>query len=177
MGYEEFFVKQEVKNTELKGVASFIHKCAVNSGLSQSSGLNHGLDPNTVVKQAGYIAASKARLEALRDRPFPDLPQSHPIQVMCDVSNEPPIVRGTSGNVVNDDVLAVTIGWQRIAFELVRSNSAGQPGSMTSFDYERTVKNIDALEQLIATFDEEVMGVDFSETTDPAAKPSRKGGK
>jgi len=179
MGYEEFFPTIEesmVKNSELKNLAKFCHEAAVNTAREQSSGLTTGLDPHAVTRQGQYLAAGRLRAEALSTRPFPDLPQSHPTLLECDISLVPDILRDENNRVVNDDVVGLMEMWQRLAYELVNSNSAGLAGTLINHDYVRVVAIFDSIEQIVETYSQEAIGVDFPETTSPdaTAKPKSK---
>ena len=177
MGYEDFFPSVEdsqVKNSELKVLARFLHECAVNTAKEQSSGLTTGLDPHAIARQGQYLTASRLRAEALATRPFPDLPQTHPQLLECDISTTPDIIRDKDGSVLNDDILAVMEMWQRGAYELVKSNSAGLAGTLINYDHVRILALLDSIEQIVETFSQEALGVDFPETSAPDAVPGPK---
>ena len=177
MGYENFFPStsdSRVKNSELKVLARFFHECAVNSAKEQSSGLTTGLDPHAIARQGQYLTAARLRAEALAARPFPDLPQSHPQLLDCDISKVPDVIRSADGAILNDDILAVMEMWQRGAYELVKSNSAGLAGTLIQYDYIRIGAILDSIEQIVETFSQEALGVDFPETSAPDAIPGPK---
>lgn len=60
-----------------------------------------------------------------------------------------------------------------VAYEMLKSNSAGLGGGMTSFDGTRARQNVTAIEQFLMAI-ESAADVDFPETAAPAATVGKK---
>lgn len=167
MPYEDLYGVYPVKNVELKSVAEFAYEVAYTVSSEQSAGATMGLDEHAMGRQRQYLENVRARVTALADRPIPDLPATHPILFNCDLSAMPPSM-GVAGKTLNSDAEAVATLWMQFAYELVKSNSAGLGGGLTSFDAKRAVQNVDAIDQFLASI-EAAAEVDFPETAAPEA--------
>lgn len=178
MGYQDLFGIYEIKNAELKGLATFCYEAALNIAGEASGAMAIGLDPHAVARHTAYVAAAKSRVEALRDRPYPDMPQTHRTLLVCDFSAIPAFeVDPVTGVELNADIETIMTMWMQTAVELVRSNSAALAGSMLDFDYNRCIANIEAIEQLVPTMDIELQKVDFARTAVPEAKTNTRAKK
>lgn len=169
MAFSELFGTFEVKNTELAALAQFAHECAVTTAKEQSGGSTMGLNEHAMRRQRQYIENIRARIKSILGRPIPDLPVVHPMNFTVEWS-EPELI-SVDGKPLNSDAKAVAQTWQIIAYELIKSNSAGMGGGLTSFDGERANNNVGAVEQFLAAI-EQAADVDFPETAAPEAQPA-----
>lgn len=174
MAFEDLWKVFNVKNSELKFVADFAHKCAVNTMREQSAGLSVGMTTHALERQATWITNCRARLAALNEHPIPDLPAVHPTEFVCDYSEVPEIITAAGGQPLNSDVLAVATAWSTFFNEFCRSNSAGLAGGMLEFDYKRAEQNLDSIMQVLDSITR-ASSVDFPETAEPEAKAARPG--
>ena len=174
MGFDEFYRVFEVKSTELRGLASFIHECGVNVGKESFASLAIGIDEHGDRRMREYVTAAQLRLTALASHPIPDLPRTHPILMKCDLSKIPDLPRDADGNAVNSDAENLMIAWQRTANELADSNSAALGGGMVSFDTTRCEQNLNSIIDILDSVSGAGSQVDFAETAEPAAKSSAK---
>jgi len=168
MAFEDLFGTWTVKNQELKSVADFANECAVNTAKEQSAGMTIGLNEHAMTRQAGWIKNIASRVESLAQRPIPDLPATHPVGFEVDHAPSPELIT-VDGKDLNSDATAVCSMWQTIAYELVKSNSAGLGGGLTSFDATRTRSNVASLEQFLLAV-QDAGDVDFPETAAPEAQ-------
>ena len=171
MAFEDLFGTFEYKNTELGSVADFSYEVCVTTAREQSSGTTMGLDQHAMGRQRQYIENARARLDGLIERPIPDLPAVHPL-LFSTVQVSPEMI-SVDGKPLNSDAFAVAQMWQMVSFELLKSNSAGLGGGMTSFDGERARQNVTAIEQFLSAI-ESAADVDFPETAAPAATVGKK---
>lgn len=171
MAFEDLFGTFEYKNTELGSVAEFSHEVCVTTAREQSAGSTMGLDEHAMKRQRQYITNIRARLDGLIDRPIPDLPASHPL-LYSTVQTAPETIT-VDDKPLNSDAFAVSQMWQLVSFEMLKSNSAGMGGGMTSFDGIRARQNVTAIEQFLAAI-EAAADVDFPETAAPAATVGKK---
>jgi len=165
---EKLFEPQDVKNVELISLALFCNEVAVTSAREQSAGSTMGLTEHAQRRQAQYISNVRTRLDNLAKQPIPDLPASHPEAYECKFE-KPEELLGKTGVALNSDASTVAQMWQLIAYELVKSNSAGLGGGLTSFDSSRAEQNVAAVEQFLIGVSE-AADVDFPETAEPGAK-------
>lgn len=174
MAFEDLWKTFSVKNSELKFVADFAHKCAVNTMREQSAGLSVGMTVHALERQAAWVANCRDRLQALHQHPIPDLPATHPTEFVCDYSEVPEIISTAGGQPLNSDVLAVGTAWATFFNEFCRSNSAGLAGGMLDFDEKRASQNLDSILQVLDSITR-ASSVDFPETAEPEAKAARPG--
>lgn len=171
MAFEDLFGTFEYKNTELGSVSDFAYEVCVTTAREQSAGTTMGLDAHAMGRQRQYIANARQRLDGLINRPIPDLPAVHPL--LFNTVQEAPEMVSVDGKPLNSDAFAVAQMWQMLSFEMLRSNSAGLGGGMTSFDGARAHQNVTAIEQFLEAI-ESAADVDFPETAAPEATVGKK---
>lgn len=169
MGFSELFGTFEHKNTELGTLADFANECAITTAREQSAGTTMGLNDHAFERQVQYLKNAADRVKALEDAPVPDLPAVHPMTFHTE-HKEPQLI-SSEGDTLNKDAQALCQMWQIVAYELLKSNSAGLGGGATSFDIARVRQNLGAIEQFVGTLNA-AASVDFPETADPTAKPA-----
>lgn len=174
MGFDEFYKVFEVKNTELRGLASYLYECGVNVGKESFASLAIGIDEHGERRMREYVDAGRLRLTALGSHPIPDLPRTHPILMRCDISRIPDLPRDAQGEAVNSDAENFMIAWQRCANELADSNSAALGGGAVDFDVVRCDQNLSSILDMLDSVTGAGSRVDFAETAEPSAKPSAK---
>jgi hypothetical protein len=173
MSFKDMFGDFQLKNTELLSLADFAYEVCVTTCKEQSAGTTMGLDEHAIKRQAQYIENARARLAGIKDRPLPDLPATHPI-LFDRTYVEPDMITSEGSNTpLNTDAAACAKSWHIVCYELVKSNSAGLGGGMTSYDAARCEQNITAIEQFLDAI-AKAADVDFPETADPAAVPKKK---
>lgn len=169
--FSDLFGTFEHKNTELGTLADFANEVAITTALEQSAGTTMGLNAHAFGRQVQYLENATARLAALANAPLPDLPATHPMTFET-VHIEPELI-SVDGEPLNKDAKALCQMWQIFAYEMLKSNSAGLGGGVTSFDNTRATQNLAAIEQFVAALNA-AADVDFPETAAPAAKPGSK---
>jgi len=171
MPFSELFGTFEYKNTELGSLADFCYECCWTTAVEQSAGTTMGLDEHAMTRQRQYLQNARDRLAGLRDRPLPDLPAVHPM--LFSTTLEEPSMISVDGKPLNTDAAATSQMWIMISYELLKSNSAGLGGGLTSFDASRCENNIASVEQFLLSV-ESAASVDFPETAAPAAVPGKR---
>ena len=125
------------------------------------------------------MAHARNMIESLNSRPIPDRPATHPTQMEIDFS-VPYIYFVESLNGVNTPMNEATQllaeGWLIAAVELAKSNSAAMAGSLVSFDYERALNNVNAIDKLLQEIELRPF-LDLPETAQPGSEHTSTRGK
>ena len=110
-------------------------------------------------------------VEALHERPIPDLPATHPLSLDIDLSA--PYVTFTVSVVgskvpINETTQLLAEYWMLLAVELAKSQSASLAGSLVEYDYTRAINNIETLTKLLTEMTSRPI-LDLPETSDPGS--------
>lgn len=168
------------RNNELRSVAKQCFEFGQTIAREPSAAHTNGLDEHAIGRQEEYIAHAKDMIESLNASPIPDRPATHPTQMEIDFSVEYIyFVEDLNGNQVpmNEATQLLAESWLITACELAKSNSAAMAGSLVSFDYDRAINNVAAIEKLLNEIKARPF-LDLPETADPGSTHGpRSGGK
>jgi hypothetical protein len=160
------------RNNELRGVAKQLFEFGQTIAREPSAAHTNGLDEHAIRRQQTYVAHARNMIEALNSRPIPDRPATHPTQMEIDFS-VPYIYFVESLNGVNTPMNEATQllaeGWLIAAVEMAKSNSAAMAGSLVSFDYERAINNVNAIDKLLQEIELRPF-LDLPETAQPGSE-------
>lgn len=148
MAFEELFKIYPNKNVELRAVAKVAYEFGKNIAQEPSAGMSIGLDEHAIKRQTTYIEVAKGYVEALHQRPVPDMPYVHPCRFDIDISE--PYKQFTRDDIpINEDTQLLAQYWMILAVELAASQSAGLAGSLIKPDYERVINHIAVIAQFL----------------------------
>ena len=179
MAINDLHVVYPNRNNELRIVAKQLFEFGQTIAREPSAAHTNGLDTHAIERQKTYVAHARSMVQSLNDHPIPDRPATHPTQMEIDFS-VPYIyfVENLNGNNVpmNEATQYLAESWLLTAVELVKSNSASMAGSLVSFDYERAINNINAIEKVLEEIEARPF-LDLPETANPGSEhTSRSGG-
>ena len=171
MAFEELFRVYPNRNAELRAVVMQCYEFGKTIAKEPSAALSSGLDEHAVKRQHSYLDYTKGMVDALRSRPIPDLPATHPLSL--DINMADPYVTFTvnvAGEQVplNEQTQLLSQYWAIMAVELAKSQSASIAGSLTEFDHERAVNNIAVMVKMLGEMTKRKM-LDLPETSDPGS--------
>ena len=166
------------RNNELRGVAKQLFEFGQTIAREPSAAHTNGLDEHAILRQKTYVAHARSMVQSLNDRPIPDRPATHPTQMEIDFS-VPYVyfVESLNGNKVpmNEATQTLAEGWLITAVEMAKSNSAAMAGSLVSFDYERAMNNIAAIEKQLSEVESRPF-LDLPETAQPGSEHTARSG-
>lgn len=165
--FSEAFKVYPNKNAELRAVAKIAYEFGMNISQEPSAGQSLGLDEHAIARQRSYVTTFQGYLNALHDRPIPDMPYVHPARFDINLSEEYKHFT-KEGIPINEDTELLASYWMIAAVELAASQSAGLGGSLTDADYGRVTNHAAVISQLLDEI--EARGnIDLPETAYPAA--------
>lgn len=167
MAFEELFKVYPCKNAELRAVAKVAYEFGMNIAKEPSAGMSIGLDEHAIKRQRTYVEVAKGYVEALHNRPVPDMPYVHPTRFDINLS-EPYMQFTKDGIPLNEDTELLAQYWAVVAVELAASQSAGLAGSLTDADYARAKNHIDTITQFLDEMETRT-APDVPETAFPGA--------
>jgi hypothetical protein len=178
--FSDLFKEYPNKNMELRAIAKVAYEFGKTIAQEPSAGVSLGLDEHALGRQKQYIEILTLQIEAIHERPVPDMPYIHPTQFPIDLTEEYEQFT-VDGKPINEDTQLLAQYWMAIATELAKSQSAGLAGSLTDADHTRATTMIGVITQYIEEMEERPV-IDLPETAFPEAglgKPSstRKKGK
>ena len=166
------------RNNELRTTAKQLFEFGQTIAREPSAAHTNGLDEHAIERQEQYIAHATDMVESLNASPIPDRPATHPTQMPIDFSVEYIyFTEDLNGNMVpmNEATQALAEGWLITACEMAKSNSAAMAGSLVSFDYDRTINNINAIAKLLAEIKARPF-IDLPETANPGSDHGKRSG-
>lgn len=175
MAFEDLFKVYPNKNAELRAAAKVAYEFGDTIAQEPSAGMSIGLDEHAIARQKTYVDTMVGYIEALHNRPTPDMPYVHPTRFDIDLSR--PYKQFTKdGNPINEDTELLAQYWMICAVEMAASQSAGLAGSMLDPDYKRLSNHLGVIKQFL----DEMEARDFPdlpETAFPAAELEVPGAK
>lgn len=130
--FETLFKIYPNRNAELRSCARTAFEFGKTIAKEPSASLSGGLDEHAIRRQRSYIEKVRAQTEALRARPLPDLPGTHPTGFPINL-NEPYdfFVEEIGGAKValNEQTSLLSEYWMILAVELAKSQSASLAGA------------------------------------------------
>jgi hypothetical protein len=167
MAFEELFKEYPNKNPELRAAAKVCYEFGMNIAKEPSAGMSIGLDEHAIKRQRTYVRAAQGYLDALHNRPIPDMPYVHPTRFDIDLS-EIYTQFTKDGLPLNEDTELLAQYWMIMAVELAGSQSAGLAGSMIDPDFERCNNHLAVITQFVDEMEARDMP-DVPETAFPGA--------
>ncbi|MCK5607083.1 hypothetical protein KAR91_34685 [Candidatus Pacearchaeota archaeon] len=148
MAFEELFVIYPNKNVELRACAKVAYEFGRNIAKEPSAGASMGINEHAVVRQEGYLDRMEDMVDAIFERPVPDMPYIHATRFDCDLS-DPYEQFAVDGLALNEDTQMLAQYWMIVAVELAASQSAGIAGGLFEADYKRVKNHIKVIEQYV----------------------------
>jgi hypothetical protein len=155
------------KNAELRAAAKVCYEFGMNIAKEPSAGMSIGLDEHALTRQRSYVQAAKGYIEALHNRPIPDMPYVHPTRFDIDLT-EVYTQFTKDGLPLNEDTELLAQYWMICAVEMAASQSAGLAGSLTDADYNRIANHLAVITQFLDEMESRPIP-DVPETAFPAA--------
>lgn len=148
MAFEELFKVYPNKNAELRAASKVAYEFGANIAQEPSAGMSIGLDEHAIKRQRTYVKTFQGYIDALHDRPIPDMPYVHPVRFDIDLT-EPYKQFTKDGLPLNEDTELLAQYWMICAVELAASQSAGLAGSLINPDYERVANHLGVISQFL----------------------------
>lgn len=168
------------RNSELRAIVKQMYEFGYTIAQEPSAAHSSGMDEHAIGRQRRYLEYANSMVDALSERPIPDLPISHNPLKPIDLSVEYVyFTQDLNGNHVplNEYTQLLAEAWLMCAVELAASQSASIAGSIVEFDYERAKNNLATIEKLLDEIETRPT-LDLPETALPgAALQARSGGK
>ena len=159
------------RNAELRMVSRQAYEFGKTVALEADSAMSAGMHEHAIGRQRSYLDYVDSMLDALHDRPIPDLPSTHPLSFAINLTDP---YRFFTTNVageevpLNEQTQLLAEYWLLTASELAMSQSASIAGSLTDFDYTRSKNNVATMRKLL----EEIVSrpvLDLPETAEPGS--------
>jgi hypothetical protein len=165
------------RNAELRMVSKQAYEFGKTVALEADSALSSGMHEHAILRQNSYLDYVDSMIDAIRARPIPDLPATHPVSFAINLSEVYNFfTTDVAGEQVplNEQTQLLAEYWMLTAVELAKSQSAAIAGSLTEFDYLRSKNNIATMRKLLVEIVSRPV-LDLPETSAPGSnlgKPS-----
>lgn len=160
------------RNAELRMISRQAYEFGKTIAKEADSALSSGLHEHSIKRQHSYIDYLESMIDAMKAKPIPDLPASHPTGFNINLS-EPyeMFVVDINGEKVplNEQTQLLAEYWMITAAELALSQSASIAGSLTQFDHERAKNNLGVLKKLLVEMTSRP-ALDLPETAVPGSE-------
>jgi len=169
--FEQLFQIYPCRNSELRSVARQCHEFGFTIAREPSAGQSSGLDSHALRRQRSYVEHATKLVEAMKSKPLPDLPGTHPTSYNIDLTQQyQQFIENLGGNRVpiNETTSMIAEKWMQIAVELAVSQSASLAGSLTEHDFSRATNNLESLSKMLDEA-EDRPSLDLPETAQPGA--------
>jgi hypothetical protein len=175
MPLENLFKNYPNKNVELRAIAKACYEFGKTIAKEPSAGMSLGLDEHALTRQGDYVGIARGMVEAIHKRPIPDMPYVHPEQFPIDMTDQ--YQQFTVDDIpINEDTELLAQYWLMLAVELAKSQSAGLAGSLTDADHNRSVNQLDVIDQYLTEMANRPV-IDLPETAFPEAELTRPSAK
>lgn len=171
--FNDLFKVYPNRNAELRSVARTAYEFGATISQEPSAALSGGMDEHAIVRQRSYIKKVTAQVDALRARPLPDLPGTHPTGFPINMSDPYDwFVEEVGGAHVamNEQTSLIAEYWMLFATELAKSQSAALAGGLSEFDHKRAINNIGTIEKLLDEMAAQPTIIDLPETSLPGSE-------
>ena len=171
MAFNDLFQVYPNRNAELRTLVKTMVEFGRTIAKEPSAAHSNGLDEHGLKRQRKYLDHARGTVEALSQRPTPDNPHTHPLELPIDLSL--PFITFTTGVgdnqvPINESTQLLAEKWMITAVEIAKSQSASLAGSLTEHDYLRAVNNLDVITKMLDEMELRPM-LDLPETSEPGS--------
>jgi len=179
--FSTLFAVYPNRNAELRMVAKACYEFGKTVSQEADAALSSGMHEHAIARQESYMAYIESMVDAMKAKPIPDLPATHPTGFNVNLSQPYDFfVVDINGEKVplNEQTQLLAEYWMITAVELVKSQSASMAGSLTDFDHKRAKNNLGVMRKLLVEMTKRPP-LDLPETSAPGSElaPAQPGGE
>lgn len=175
--FQSLFKVYPNRNAELRMVAQSCYEFGKTVAQEADAALSSGMHEHAIARQNSYLDYVEDMIEALKAKPIPDLPATHPTGFQINLSDPYDFfIIDINGEKValNEQTALLAEYWMLTAVELALSQSASVAGSLTEFDYKRAKNNLGVSRKLLDEMTKRPV-LDLPETSFPGSELTDRG--